>query len=97
MAKHEVKQISVGSILKIVPLVFLILGFLVGLISYLYLRFSPTAIAPRINFFEWILAIVVYAVIFCVVLSLLIIIGAKLYNVLSKRIGCIELEMSTKE
>ncbi|MFC1485062.1 hypothetical protein ACFL5N_01245, partial [bacterium] len=83
--------------LKTVPLVFLILGFLVGLVSYIYLQVSSASIVPRVGSWEWILAIIIYALIFCGVLSLLSIVGAFLYNKLSRKLGPIEISYSEDE
>ncbi|MFC1546756.1 DUF3566 domain-containing protein [bacterium] len=96
MNKSKLKSISVKSVLINLPLVYLILGFLVGIASYLYLKLNPAAVAPRIGFLEWLLAILLYGLIFCVVLSLISIVGAFVYNMLSKKFGGVSIELSSE-
>ncbi|MFH1714784.1 MAG: DUF3566 domain-containing protein [Elusimicrobiota bacterium] len=97
MEIKELKSISVVSVAKSAPIVFFILGMVVGIASYVYLKVNPATVAPRINFWEWVLAILLYAVIFCVILSLLAIVGSFLYNILSKKIGGIKVQLDNQQ
>ena len=93
----KIQAICIKSLAKVMPLIYLILGLVVGFFSYLYLKFSPSAITPRINFWEWMLAILIYGVLFCVILSIITILGALLYNKLNKFVGAIELSLGDNE
>jgi hypothetical protein len=89
----KIQSICLKSVAKIMPLIYFIVGLIVGFFSYLYLKFSPSAIAPRINFWEWILAILIYGALFCLILSLITFIGAFFYNKLNKVIGSVEVSV----
>ncbi len=93
----KIQSICLTSVVKIMPLIYLILGLLVGFFSYLYLKLNPSAIAPRINVWEWILAILIYGALFCVILSIITFVGAFLYNKLNKAIGSIIVSLGDNE
>lgn len=93
MEKREIKSISVASVAKNMPLVYFIVGLVVGFASWIYLKYNPASLAPRITFWEWLLAILLYAVIFCVIFTALTVIAALLYNFLSKKMGGIAIKV----
>lgn len=97
MNTKRLTSISIKSVLVNLPLVYLALGLLVGIGSYIYLIVNPTAIAPRIGFFQWVLAILLYAAIFCVILSAVSVVGAWIYNMLAKKFGGVALNLDETE
>lgn len=97
MEKRAIQHISVGTVAKNLWLVFLALGLIVGIGSYIYLRVNPAALAPRIGFWEWVLAIGLYALIFCVILTALSVLAVVFYNMLSKKFGGIAVKIEPKQ
>ncbi|MDR0676430.1 MAG: hypothetical protein LBF97_05275 [Elusimicrobiota bacterium] len=86
----KITTISFVSIAKIVPIIYLITGLVVGIISFLYLKIFTTPANPSIRIWEWFLAILIYCLLFCVILSGITFIIIYCYNLLSPKIGPIE-------
>ncbi len=87
----RIECICLCSVAKIMPIIYLKLGFLIALGSYIYLKIANSATAPTIGFWAWIFAILLYTALFCVILSLLTFVGVLAYNWLSKRIGGVQI------
>ena len=93
MEEREIKRFSIKSILKIVPLIFLLLGLLIGVLSFIYLNTLPGEF-PGLGFWGWLLAILLYGIFSCIISSVIIVVAALVYNWLSSKIGGIKVILS---
>ena len=97
MGKVVLKGAEVKSIWKVLPLVFVLLGLVIGIFSFIYLKSTPTAIVPEIGFFGWVFAILLYAVVFAVIMTLIFAVGLWLYNLVSSKMGGVALNLSSDD
>ena len=89
--KYEIKSVGIGSIVKCVPLVFLIIGVLVGLLTFLIF---PNPQARGMGFFPRLLSGFFFAILYTVIVSIGIVILAGIYNSIAKRIHGIEINLA---
>jgi H+/Cl- antiporter ClcA len=82
------------SLLKVLPIVYAIVGVLVAIVSYVYSKVNPDIAMPRLSFWDWIRAILLYGAIFCVIFTAVTVLGAWLYNVFNKKVGSIEINLA---
>lgn len=87
----KIECICLCSVAKIMPIIYFKIGLLVAIGSFVYLKTFGRATAPAIGFWAWVLAILLYTALFCVILSLITFVGVYAYNWLSKRMGGISI------
>jgi hypothetical protein len=94
MAAYEVKNVAVKSLLKNVPVVFGILGAVIGIFTFFLF---PTEIARDLafgaKFLSWIIFVVLYTIIMFVGIALI----AWLYNWVTVKMGGIVINIEQKE
>jgi hypothetical protein len=90
----KIQSVGLLSILKIMPIVYAIVGFVVALFSYLYSLINPNITLPRLGFFEWVLAILIYSLIFCLIFTAISVLSAWIYNIFNKKVGAVEVELA---
>ncbi|MCP4481813.1 MAG: hypothetical protein GY817_03215 [bacterium] len=90
----KIESISLISLLKVMPIVYAIVGFFVAIASYIYSKANPAIAMPRLGFFDWVLAILLYSVIFCVIFTFLTVISSWLYNIFNKKVGPVEVNLA---
>jgi len=91
---YEVKRVNVVSIFRSVSLVFLIVGLVVGLFAFLII---PNPQAEGLGFFTRLLAGLMFAVLYALFVTLGLALVAFLYNLLTKKIRGITLQLETPE
>jgi predicted Co/Zn/Cd cation transporter (cation efflux family) len=95
MSLYDVKKIQVASVLKVLPVVFAILGALIGLITFF---FFPTDLAAGLGFGAKLLSWVIFVVIYTVIMAVGALVVAWLYNfVTSKLNSSIVISLETKD
>ncbi|OGS35937.1 MAG: hypothetical protein A2293_00345 [Elusimicrobia bacterium RIFOXYB2_FULL_49_7] len=90
MASYEVKNIGIKSLVKGLPIVFVILGALIGLFTFFIF---PTEIAANLTFGAKFLSWAIFVVLYAVLMALGIVIVAALYNWISKKTGGISIDI----
>ncbi|OGS18058.1 MAG: hypothetical protein A2219_00795 [Elusimicrobia bacterium RIFOXYA2_FULL_50_26] len=90
MASYEVKNIGIKSLIKGLPIVFVILGALIGLFTFFIF---PTEIASNLTFGAKFLSWAIFVVLYAVLMALGIVIVAALYNWISKKMGGISIDI----
>ncbi|MBN1822698.1 MAG: hypothetical protein JW803_00100 [Endomicrobiales bacterium] len=94
MASYEVKNLSVKSLIKNVPVVFAILGAVIGIFTFFLF---PTDIARDLAFgaklLSWLIFIVLYTLIMAVGIGLV----AVVYNWVVGKVGGIVIDIEQKE
>lgn len=89
----KITNISFLSVAKIMPLIYLISGLIVGIISFIYLKVFSSPVNASIKIGDWMLAILIYCLLFCIVLSGITFIIVYFYNLISPKIGQVELDI----
>jgi hypothetical protein len=82
MSLYDVKKIQVSSILKVLPVVFAILGAIIGLFTFF---FFPTDLATGLGFGARILSWVIFVVLYTVIMAIGAIVVAWLYNFVTSK------------
>ena len=94
MANYEIKSVSVVSLVKNFPIVFALLGALIGIFTFFIF---PTELASNLGFGARILSWLIFIVLYTVIMSLGIVVLSWIYNFVVGRIGkgvAINLEQS---
>ena len=94
MANYEIKSVSVVSLVKNFPIVFALLGALIGIFTFFIF---PTELASNLGFGARILSWLIIIVLYTVIMSLGIVVLSWIYNFVVGRIGkgvAINLEQS---
>lgn len=87
MGSKKITYISVSSVSKIVPLIYLILFFIIALVVSLYLSFTTS-----LTMIDLFLGSILYALFGCTVFSIITFLIVFLYNILAEKIGFIEID-----
>jgi hypothetical protein len=94
MAVYEVKKVNAMSLVKNFPIVFGILGAVIGIFTFFLF---PTEIAQNLSFgarlLSWLIFVVLYTLIMVVGLMLV----SFLYNWVVGKVGGVSLELEAKE
>ena len=84
MAKQEVKSVSVVSLVKNFPIVFALLGALIGIFTFFLF---PTELAANLGFGARILSWLIFIVLYTAIMSIGVIVVAWIYNFVVGKIG----------
>jgi len=84
MAKYEIKGVVVGSLVKNFPVVFALLGALIGIFTFFIF---PTELAANLGFGAKLLSWLIFIVLYTLIMSVGIIAIAWLYNFVIGKIG----------
>ena len=84
MAKQEVKSVSVVSLVKNFPIVFALLGALIGIFTFFLF---PTELASNLGFGARILSWLIFIVLYTAIMSIGVIVLAWIYNFVVGKIG----------
>jgi hypothetical protein len=91
---YEVKKINVMSIFKVVPVIFAILGTVIGVFTFFVF---PTDVARDLTvgarLLSWLIFVVLYTVIMVVGLAVI----SWLYNVVANKMGGLSVSLDVKE
>ena len=94
MANYEIKSVSVVSLVKNFPIVFALLGALIGIFTFFIF---PTELASNLGFGARTLSWLIFIVLYTVIMSIGIVVLSWIYNFVVGRIGkgvAINLEQS---
>ena len=84
MANYEIKSVSVVSLVKNFPIVFALLGALIGIFTFFIF---PTELASNLGFGARILSWLIFIVLYTVIMSLGIVVLSWIYNFVVGKIG----------
>jgi hypothetical protein len=84
MSLYDVKRVQIFSILKVLPLVFLILGCFIGLFTFF---FFPTDLATGLSFSAKLLSWAIFVVLYTIIMIVGVILVALLYNFVAARLN----------
>ncbi len=94
MASYEVKKVNVVSLFKNFPIVFALLGALIGIFTFFIF---PTELATNLGFGARLLSWLIFVVLYTAIMSIGVIVVGWIYNFVVGKIGkgaVIELEQS---
>ena len=97
MASYEINKIEVSSLVKSFPIVFSLLGALIGIFTFFIF---PTELAANLGFGARILSWLIFIVLYTAIMSIGLIVVAALFNFVSGKLGkgiVINLEQSSEE
>ncbi len=84
MANYEIKSVSVVSLVKNFPIVFALLGALIGIFTFFIF---PTELASNLGFGARILSWLIFIVLYTVIMSIGIVVLSWIYNFVVGKIG----------
>jgi hypothetical protein len=84
MSLYDVKKVQVASVLKVLPVVFAILGAFIGLFTFF---FFPTDLASGLGFGAKLLSWVIFVVLYTVIMAIGALVVAWLYNFVSTKLN----------
>lgn len=84
MAKYEIKGVVVSSLVKNFPVVFALLGALIGIFTFFIF---PTELAGNLGFGAKLLSWLIFIVLYTLIMSVGIIAIAWIYNIIVGKIG----------
>ena len=84
MANYEIKSVGVVSLIKNFPIVFALLGALIGIFTFFIF---PTELAANLGFGARILSWLIFIVLYTVIMSLGIVVLSVIYNFVVGKIG----------
>ncbi|MDR0398558.1 MAG: hypothetical protein LBH33_01975 [Endomicrobium sp.] len=84
MSLYDVKKVQVVSVLKVLPVVFAILGALIGLVTFF---FFPTDLAAGLGFGAKLLSWVIFVVLYTVIMAIGALVVAWLYNFVASKLN----------
>ncbi|MDD5020661.1 MAG: hypothetical protein PHR82_00815 [Endomicrobiaceae bacterium] len=84
MAKYEIKGVVVGSLVKNFPVVFALLGALIGIFTFFIF---PTELAANLGFGAKLLSWLIFIVLYTLIMSVGVIAIAWIYNFIVGKIG----------
>ena len=94
MANYEVKKVGVVSLIKIFPIVFAILGAVIGIFTFFIF---PTELAANLGFGARLLSWLIFIVLYTFIMSIGIVLVSWIYNFVVGKIGkgaVVELEQT---
>ena len=94
MAVQEIKKINIVSILKNIPIVFGVLGVVIGIFTFFLF---PTEIARNLSIGARLLSWLIFVVLYTAIMVVGIILISWLYNVVVSKFGGITIELESKE
>lgn len=94
MAAFEVKQVSVKSLFKNIPIVFAILGTVIGIFTFFLF---PTEIAAGLNAGARILSWLIFIILYTLIMFVGILLIAALYNWVVGKTGGVIINIDQKE
>ena len=84
MAKYEIKGVVVSSLIKNFPVVFALLGALIGIFTFFIF---PTELAANLGFGAKLLSWLIFIVLYTLIMAVGIIAVAWIYNIIVAKIG----------
>jgi hypothetical protein len=84
MSLYDVKKVQVASVLRVLPLVFVILGAIVGLITFFLF---PTELAAGLGFGAKLLSFGIFVVFYTVIMAIGALVLVWLYNFVSSKLN----------
>lgn len=84
MSLYNLKKVQVSSVLKILPVVFAIIGVVIGLFSFL---FFPAGLASGLGFGARILSWIVFVVLYTAIMSVGAMLFVWLYNFVAAKLN----------
>jgi hypothetical protein len=84
MSLYDVKKIQVVSVLKVLPVVFAILGSLIGLVTFF---FFPTDLATGFGFGAKLLSWITFVMVYTVIMAILSLVVVWLYNFVASKLN----------
>jgi hypothetical protein len=84
MSLYDVKKVQVASVLKVVPVVFAILGSLIGLLMFF---FFPTDLTAGLGFVAKLVSWVIFVVLYTVIMVLVLLVVVWLYNFVASKLN----------
>ena len=94
MAVYELKKIDVISMVKNFPIVFAILGAVIGIFTFFLF---PTEIAQNLSFGARLLSWLIFVVLYTLIMVIGVLLIAWLYNWVVGRVGGVTLNLEPKE
>jgi hypothetical protein len=95
MAANEIKSVSVLSLLKVLPLVFAIVGAVIGIFTFFIF---PTDIASSLGFGQRILAWVIFTAFYTVIMVVGAVVLGYVYNLVVRWLGvAVSINIDKKE
>jgi hypothetical protein len=94
MAVQEIKKINLVSVLKSIPVVFGVLGIVIGIFTFFLF---PTEIARNLSIGARLLSWLIFVVLYTAIMVAGIVMISWLYNVVVAKIGGISVELEQKE
>jgi hypothetical protein len=94
MSTYEVKTVAVGSLFKVVPVVFAILGTVIGVFTFFVF---PTDVARDLTVGARLLSWVIFVLLYTVIMVIGIAIISWLYNWAAGKMGGVVINLDTKE
>jgi hypothetical protein len=85
MSLYDVKKVQVASVLRVLPVVFAILGALIGLFTFF---FFPTDLAAGLGFGAKLLSWVIFVVLYTVIMVVGAVAVVWLYNLVAAKLSC---------
>ncbi|MBQ3943184.1 MAG: hypothetical protein II669_02575 [Elusimicrobia bacterium] len=90
MANYEVKKVGIASVVKNFPIVFAILGALIGIFTFFIF---PTDLAANLGFGARLLSWLIFIVLYTVIMSVGVIVVAWIYNFITGKVGGAVIEL----
>jgi hypothetical protein len=84
MSLYEVKKVQVTSVLKVLPIVFAILGALIGLTMFF---FFPTDLTARLGFGVKLVSWIIFVVLYTVIMAIGALVVVWLYNFVASKLN----------
>jgi hypothetical protein len=94
MAAYEVKNIAVKSLFKNVPIVFAILGLVIGIFTFFLF---PTDIAQNLSVGARLLSWLIFVVLYTLIMVAGIVLVSFLYNWVVGKVGGVVIDIEQKE
>jgi hypothetical protein len=91
---YEVKKINVGSLTKIVPIIFGIVGVVIGLFTFFLF---PTEVAQGLAFGTRLLSWLIFVVLYTIIMYVGLVVISLLYNWVSGKTGGVVIALEEKQ
>jgi len=94
MSLYDVKKVQWISVLKVFPVVFAILGVIIGIFTFFI---TPTDLAAGLGFGARFLSWIIFIILYTVIMSIGALIVAVLYNFVAQKLGGVVIALEPKE
>lgn len=94
MSNYELKTVSVKSMIKNVPVIFGILGALIGIFTFFIF---PTELAKNLAFGARLLSWLIFVILYSLIMVIGVMLVSMLYNWISGKLGGIIINIEQKE